>query len=193
MTKKIQAVRRVDSVLIDPYNALKIELTNTSKLSTHEYHYEAISEIKQYTRNTGTGFYINTHAVTAASRLKSDDKKSTPAPGKADVEGGQKWANKADDFITIHRHVQDPENWMVTELHIRKIKEVETGGKITPYNSPVRIRMMKGGFAFCEDEMGMEDSPIEKWHRNNKPKQSKIELPSFKNEYLETLNEEDPF
>jgi hypothetical protein len=172
MTKKLQKRKKYNALLIDPYNALKIELTNTSKLSTHEYHYEAISEIKQYVRNTGTSVYINTHAVTGASRLRSEDRKTTPAPQKADVEGGQKWANKADDFLTIHRHVQDPENWMVTEIHVRKIKETETGGKTTAHNDPVRIRMMKGGCSFCEDiDNGFEESPIERWHRMNKPKQ----------------------
>lgn len=198
MTKKLQTKSKYDAVLVDPYNALKIELTNTSKLSTHEYHYEAISEIKQYTRNTGCGFWINTHAVTGASRLKNDDKKTTPAPGKADVEGGQKWANKADEFITIHRHTQDPEKWMVTELHVRKVKEIETGGRMTAYNAPVEIRMMKGGFAFCENQEGIEESPIEKWHKVNKPRQRRLiedyTPDPYRNEYLEQLtDDEDPF
>lgn len=192
MAKKLKTRKNWMNILIDPYNALKIELTNASKLSTHEYHYEAASEMKQYTRNTGTGIWINTHAVTYASRLKSEDKKSTPAPGKGDVEGGSKWGNKADDFLTIHRHVQDPERWMITEIHVRKVKEVETGGKVTPHNAPVLMRMMKGGFAFCEDGMGMEDSPIEKWHRKNKPKQQTIQ--PFTNDYLNSLtDDEDPF
>jgi hypothetical protein len=193
MSKKLKTKSHWDNILIDPYNALKIELTNASKLSTHEYHYEAASEMKQYTRSTGTGIWINTHAVTYASRLKSEDKKSTPAPGKGDVEGGSKWGNKADDFLTIHRHVQDAEKWMITEVHVRKIKEVETGGKATPNNIPVLIRMMKGGFAFCEDEMGIEESPIEKWHKKNKLKQADLQWLPYKNDYLENLDDEDPF
>lgn len=198
MTKKLLTVSRYDSVLIDPYNALKIELTNASKLSTHEYHYEAISEIKQYTRNTGICFYINTHAVTSASRLKSDDKKSTPAPLKGDVEGGVKFANKADEFLTIHRDIQHPTEWMVTEIHVRKIKETETGGRATPKNEPVRIKMMKGGCSFCEvgelgPDMTLEESPIELWHRRNKQQTLKAEVEQpYSNTYLDSL-EDDPF
>jgi hypothetical protein len=112
------------------------------------------------------------------------------------VEGGQKWANKADDFLTVHRHVQDAEKWMITEVHVRKIKEVETGGKVTPHNAPVLVRMMRGGFAFCENEMGIEESPIEKWHKRNKPKQAAVDYQPepYKNEYLTQLtDDEDPF
>jgi archaellum biogenesis ATPase FlaH len=205
MTKKLVKRRQYHAVLIDPYNSLKIELTNASKLSTHEYHYEAISEIKQYTRNTGICFYINTHAVTSASRLKAEDKKSTPAPQKGDVEGGVKFANKADDFLTIHRDTQHPTEWMVTEIHVRKIKETETGGRPTGKDSPVRIKMMRGGCAFCEVselgvEMTIEQSPIEVWHQKSKVQQ-KINIPEidiepevYTNKFLDSLGENDkPF
>ena len=42
MTKKLLDKQEYHSVLVDPYNSLKIELNNSSKLNTHEFHYEAI-------------------------------------------------------------------------------------------------------------------------------------------------------
>lgn len=186
IAEKLLKRKKYKAMLWDPYNALKIELTNSSKLSTHEYHYEAVSETKQFCLNHGLSIWINTHAVTSASRLRSEDNKRTPAPRKGDVEGGAKFANKADEFLTIHRHTDDPENWMVTELHVRKIKVTETGGRVTPRNMPVLLRMMKGGFAFCENpdiEGALEESPIERYHKNKRLKPIQLyETPLFNDE-----------
>src|SRR6478736_1994022 len=60
--------------MIDPYNSLKIDLSGFSKLSTHEYHYEALSEIKSYGQQTNFGWFVNHHAVTAALRAKDGEK-----------------------------------------------------------------------------------------------------------------------
>lgn len=174
--------------MIDPYNSLKINLSGFSKLSTHEYHYEALSEIKSYGQQTNFGWFINHHAVTAALRLKDGEKKYPVAPQKADTEGGGKVSNKADDFLTVHRVTQHPTDWMVTELHVRKIKDTETGGQVTPIDSPVKFEMYKGGTAFREriDGFGSGIDPIAEWHKKTQPTQAKIELPtdeSIKDEF----------
>jgi hypothetical protein len=165
--------------LIDPYNSLKIDLSGFSKLSTHEYHYEAASEIKAFGQKNKFGWFINMHATTAAARAKDGEKKYPTAPGKADTEGGQKFPNKADDFCTIHRLVGHPEDYMITEVHVRKIKETDTGGKVTSIDSPVKFEMYKGGCGFLErlDYGGLPVDPIEAWHRKNEPKQSEFTLP----------------
>jgi hypothetical protein len=90
------------------------------------------------------------------------------APQKADTEGGGKVANKADDFMTIHRKTQHPTDWMITEIHVRKIKDTETGGMPTPLNNPILFEMYKGQCAFREKtEMGYEIDPIREWHKKN--------------------------
>lgn len=155
--------------MIDPYNSLKTDLSGFSKLSTHEYHYEALSELKSYGQQTKFGWFINHHAYSAAARLKDGEKKYPLAPRKEDTEGGVKVANKTDDFITIHRLTQHPSDWMITEVHIRKIKDTETGGRPTPLELPVRFEMYKGGTAFKEKpiEGGVQLDPIEEWHFRN--------------------------
>lgn len=180
MIKKTRKRGSYQYAMIDPYNSLKIDLSGFSKLSTHEYHYEGISEIKAYGQKTNFGWYVNMHAVTAAARAKDGEKKYPIAPLKADTEGGQKFANKADDFLTVHRVVGHPTEWMITELHVRKIKETDTGGRPTPFDSPVKFEMYKGGTAFLERlEMGgMPVDPIERWHNKNQPVQQQIELPT---------------
>lgn len=178
MTKKLLTKDKYNAVLIDPYNSLKIDLSN-KQLTTHDYHYEAISEMKMFGKKFNIGFWINNHVVTSALRNK-DDGGFTKPPSKADTEGGAKFANKADGFLTIHRQVQHPTDWKITEIHNRKVKEGETGGKVTPILSPIRMRIdnSRCGFVLL-DEMGDSGNPIEDFHKRNKPTQKEIDLPDF--------------
>ena len=69
------------------------------------------------------------HAVTEAQRRKGAD--GLPiAPYAEDTEGGGKFVNRADDFLTFHRKVQaqDSIDRRTIEFHMRKIRETETGG-----------------------------------------------------------------
>ena len=139
-------------LLADPYNALKLDLKQGAKNSTHEEHYEVVTELKLWGRNHDVACFLNTHVITEAGR-RVDDAGYILAPNKADTEGGNKFANKADQFITIHRKTQHPQEWMYSELHIRKVKETETGGRLTPFDKPVRLRMSLDGCSFLEEEL----------------------------------------
>lgn len=152
--------------MIDPYNSLKIDLSGFSKLNTHEYHYEALSELKSFGQQNNFGWFVNHHAVTSALRMKDADKKYQVAPRKEDTEQGGKVANKADDFITIHRITQHPTDWMITEVHVRKIKDTETGGRPTPLEEPIKFERYKGGYAYVEidSEKQRGIDPVYEWH-----------------------------
>lgn len=149
MTQKVMRSETINGLLIDPYNSLKIELATTSKLNTHEYHYEAISELKLFGKRYEISIYINCHAITAANRNYGKNTHLLP-PQKGDTEGGTKFSNKTDDFLTIHRKIQSKEDWMITEIYVRKIKEVETGGRVTPYDEPVKLRAVNKLTGFCD-------------------------------------------
>ena len=152
--------------MIDPYNSLKIDLSGFSKLNTHEYHYEALSELKSFGQQNNFGWFITHHAVTAALRARDGDKKYPVAPRKEDTEQGGKVPNKADDFLTVHRLTQHPTDWMITEIHVRKIKDTETGGRPTSIDEPIKFERYKGGYAYVEvDEMRQRGiDPIHEWH-----------------------------
>ncbi len=180
MAKKAMTKFHFDAGLIDPYNSLKIEITNTSKLNTHEYHYEAISEIKQFGSKYDISWFINNHAVTSALRTKDTDG-FQKAPGKEDTEGGGKFSNKAAQFLTVHRLTNHPQEWMVTQLHVRKVKETETGGKVTPRDIPVKLVMNKNRCGFSEymDDGGFGTDPVFDWHnKTKKPKEIEFEKPT---------------
>lgn len=180
ITEKLLLKDKYDGLLLDPYNALKIDLSDNSKLSTHEYHYEAASEMQMFAKKRDICVYLNCHVITGAMRLKT-------APMKADTEGGGKFANKADDFVTIHRETQDPENWMCTQLHVRKIKEIETGGGYTPLDVPFILKMKINNCGFT-DIYG--NDPIVKWKQLST---RQVEIKETNNYFLNDKINDEPF
>ena len=56
-----------------------------------------------------------------------------------DVEFGGMFANRTDNFIVIHRHLNS-EQWDTTELHIRKIKFQKLVGLPTQEDNPVYLK-----------------------------------------------------
>ena len=141
--------QHVDGLFIDPYNSLKIALTNNRNVGTHEYHYEAASEFLTYSNRKNIAVWPNTHAVTEAQRMKGQDGLAI-APFAEQTEGGGKFVNRSDNFFTFHRKIQHPEYDMrrTVEWHVRKIRETETGGEPTAYDEPIRLMMnqTKTGF-----------------------------------------------
>ena len=91
--EKIISEQHIDGFFIDPYNSLKIEMTNNRNVGTHEYHYEATSEFLTYSKRKDIAIWLNTHAVTEAQRMKGDD--GLPiAPFAEQTEGGGKFVNR---------------------------------------------------------------------------------------------------
>lgn len=144
-----------DAYFIDPYNSLKIQMSSGTPLSTHDYHYEAASEFLTFTQSHNMALWLSTHAVTEAQRRKGDD--GLPkAPYAEDTEGGGKFVNKSDNFLTFHRKIQHPEYDMrrTVEVHIRKVREVESGGEPTSLDYPVLFEMNKLNTGFVNKFTG---------------------------------------
>jgi hypothetical protein len=140
--EKLLKQKKYDGFLIDPYNSLKITMGNSNALSSHEYHYEAASELLTFSNSNNIAVWLNTHAITEAARRKGMDGLQT-APYAEDTEGGGKMVNRSDCFLTFHRKISAPEfevrNTM--EVHVRKVRSQETGGMPTSFESPVLFEM----------------------------------------------------
>jgi hypothetical protein len=180
MTTKAMRKKKYNGLMIDPYNSLKIDIPIKSKQSGYDYHYEAASVIQLYCKNNNLSIYLNCHVGTVGARNKGKDG-FTMAPQKEDTEMGVMFANKADEFLTIHRVTQNEKAWMFTEIHVRKVKETETGGNVTWINKPVDLRMINHltGFETSENRDLMEPgfNPIVEYHRvKSKPVQGKIDI-----------------
>ena len=132
----------IDAMFIDPYNSLKIDLSGRNQIGVHQYHYEAASEFLTFANKHDIALWLNTHAVTEAQRRKGQDGLPV-APFAEDTEGGGLFVNRADSFATFHRKIQHPEShWRRTmEFHMRKVREVETGGRPTPFLEPLYFEL----------------------------------------------------
>jgi len=141
-----------DGVMLDPYNSLMKDKELFASLGGHEYDYQAMTEMRQYCKKEDTAIWINTHAVTTALRIKypiGHEYAGHPIPPlAADAEGGGKFVNRADDFLCLARLTQHPSEWIYTDIHVRKIKEVETGGRPTPMEAPIRLRSIVNNVGF---------------------------------------------
>lgn len=138
-----------DMIFIDPYNALKVD----SKKNGHEYHYEAIEDMRIFTQTTKKSIFLNCHTVTEAQRVKANQFGEINPPIMGDVEGGAKFPNKADDVWVIHRHLYhvDEEDRYTSLLYVGKIRNRDGGGEPTPMNEPIRWRFKRDWTGFTND------------------------------------------
>lgn len=118
-----------DNYLIDPFNALSFPMS-------YQNNYDVLNDLKHFTK-TGKTLYINTHPSSASGRRGAVYTKGHPYEGevmpplKSDIEGGKAFANKADDFIIIHRLTGHDTMWNQTMIDVVKVKDTDTGGKPT--------------------------------------------------------------
>jgi len=141
-----------DGFLVDPYNSLIKDKDALKGINGHEYDYLATSEFRVFCKTYGVTMWLNTHAATEALRKKhgkGEMYEGHPIPPMAsDVEGGGKFVNRADDFWVIHRYIQSSEDWMYSMIHIRKVKDIDSGGRPTPMDQPVRLRSITNNVGF---------------------------------------------
>jgi len=138
---KIFAGEDYQGCLIDPFTGMKREYT-------HAANYDFLNEAREFTNVTDKSVYVNTHVVSEAARRTypegHDYAGYTSPPSKSQSEGGQPFGNRTDDFLTIHRLVGHPLRNFITEVYIRKIKDTETGGKVTPIDDPLDFEFNSG-------------------------------------------------
>jgi len=162
--KSIKDAWNYGGMLIDPYNSMTKSPELMKSLGGHEYDYQACTEIRMFCKENQVSVWLNTHANTSALRFKHPVDHifgGHPIPPMAsDVEGGGKFVNRADDFIVIHRYTQHPTEWTKTHLHVRKVKEVETGGRPTSYDNPIIMKSIPNNVGFEIGGVKVLDEPL---------------------------------
>lgn len=150
--KAVKSAWNYQGLLIDPYNSLIKDRKQMEGINGHDYDYEATTEMRLFCKEQKISIWLNTHANTAALRIKhpmGHQYAGHPIPPLAsDVEGGGKFVNRADDFIVIHRYTQHAADWMESHIHVRKVKETDTGGRPTPMENPIRLRSIANNVGF---------------------------------------------
>lgn len=155
-------IKEFDCAVIDPYNSLV--KPKDMRGNSHEQDYQIASEFRIFCRTNKKTLYICAHAATEALRKVYRNGHNYEGhvmpPNSADMEGGGKWVNRADDFIVLHRLTQHEQRWAITEIHVKKIKETRTGGRPTYFKEPVEFRMYKNYQFFCMNEYKQLINPI---------------------------------
>lgn len=141
-----------DGFMIDPYNSLAKDEKLMKSLGGHEYDYQATTEFRLFCKNHNVSIWLNVHANTGAIRMlhRVDHQYAGyPIPPMAsDVEGGGKFVNRRDEFIVIHRYTQHPTDWMYNHIHVRKVKDIDTGGRPTPLDEPIKLKSILNNVGF---------------------------------------------
>ena len=141
-----------NGILLDPYNSLTKNFELMKSLGGHEYDYQACTEMRMFCKENKITMWLNTHAGTGALRMVhrfEHEFAGHPIPPMAsDVEGGGKFVNRADDFIVVHRYTLHPTMYTTTMVHIRKVKEIDTGGRPTSIDNPIRIVALENNVGF---------------------------------------------
>jgi hypothetical protein len=130
-----------NGALIDPFTGL-------NRSYTHAANYDFLNETRQFCNSTGIAIYLNTHPVSEAARREYAAGHEWAGyqmpPNKAQCEGGQGFANRCSDFITIHRLVGHPTEQYNTQIYIRKVKNIRTGGQVTDIANPIECYYNNG-------------------------------------------------
>lgn len=151
----------IKGLMVDPYNSLALDYKGKGAgLNPYEYHIRALSEIRIFSEGY-CSTWVNAHSVTGARRNMFDADRNLLRPQKDDIDQGAIWANRCDDFFVVHRKVRDKEEWMWTEFHVDKVKDIETGGRLTYHDQPVRLRFSH--YSDFVDENNF--SPMIAWRR----------------------------
>lgn len=124
-----------DVGLIDPFTGLDREMT-------YEGNYTFMNKAREFVNRTGTTIYINTHPNTESGRsgnlyTEGEWKGHLKPPLKDHIEGGKAFLNRCDDMLVIHRLIKHEDMKYKTMIGVEKVKDTETGGKITGLNEQV--------------------------------------------------------
>lgn len=138
--------------IIDPWNSLAKDKGKLKGSSSYEYNYEALSDVRIFCKDNEISTYICAHAATEALRQKhpkGHHYEGHPIPpSAASIEFGGMFVNRCDNFFTIHRYLYSPSDWMYSHIHVKKCKDIDTGGKCTPLEDPIRLESVKNNVGF---------------------------------------------
>lgn len=173
--------------LIDPYNSLAIDQKLWKEVggNRHEYDYTISSYMNNFADQNNVSIFINAHAISEALRRKHPKSRKGEEPHRyegqpmppesADIEGGGKFVNRVTGFfMVVHRYLYDVNDWNITKVEIKKVKDTESGGLQTKYEDPVDFKMTEGMNGFYEVNEGT--NPVKKFIASKKPRQSEMDL-----------------
>ena len=148
-----------DCFIAEPYNSFE----PVKELDSHSNNLYNLNKMRVF-KKVYASLWIADHVHSAAARATGDDG-YVRAPWKSQIEGGQIKANKADDFVILHRVYNNPQEKYNTQIHVQKIRDKETGGEPTDKDHPVIAQINIG---YCGYSCNGVDPIAEYWKNKNK-------------------------
>lgn len=149
--------------IAEPYNAMDIP----DGLDTHRHNLKALNILRTFKENY-SAVWVADHANSYAGRDKDPETGDIRRPWKASIDGGQLKNNKVDDFVVLHRKINNEALRMITEFHVDKVKDVETGGRNTTKENYPTLTANPDLCGFTN--AGVD--PIANWWRQREEQQS---------------------
>jgi hypothetical protein len=152
--KAVKEAWDYDGVLLDPYNSIAKDSQVLKSVggNSHDYDYYATSEMRIFCKVNKVAMWICGHPSTESIRKVHRDGHFYAGhpvpPNSSDIEGGGKFVNRCDDFMVIHRYIYHAADYMKTQIYMRKVKEIETGGRPNSIDSPIEMRAMKNNVGY---------------------------------------------
>ena len=175
--------------LIDPYTGL-------DRKYGHSDNYEFLNATREWVNTNQITIDVCTHPISASGRSGAVYPQGhiwaghIRHPYKADTEGGKPFANRCDDFIVLHRLTKNPDWWMKTLVYVDKVKNTETGGKVTSFENPLSCDY-NNGLGFIVEGI----NPLKDHYAKGDPErlQKKLEINTNFDGYTHDPNSDIPF
>ena len=132
----IERDNKIASIIVDPYNSLRVDKTQLGGLTRHDYDLEVLSELENFSKVKQYRVILIIHGTSESARRVVKDKGSPyfsyeDFPKSGDAEGGSKFKNRSHDFIVLHRIHDHPTDNNLVFIKVDKVKEKFTGGTET--------------------------------------------------------------
>jgi len=110
----------IRGLILDPWN--EIDHARPNNLTETEYISQALTKIRQFARQHGVHVWLVAHPTKLAKNKDGD----YPIPTPYDVSGSAHWRNKADNCLSVWRHMSEEKRGLV-DIYIQKIRFKENG------------------------------------------------------------------
>ena len=130
---------------LDPYSGF--DECRKSGESSYDADKRYNSELLDFTEKTKMTVIMSIHTHTGARREK-DAEGMMVRPNLDSGSGGANFSNRPDQVLIIHRHINhnDPDVRFTTELYLDKDRDLSSGGKLSSFNEPMKLRYMNNKF-----------------------------------------------
>ncbi len=117
LAQQVVLKKGIRGMIIDPW--YEIDHTRPASMTETEYISYCLSKIRRFARQYSLHIWLVAHPT----KLRKQDNGLYPVPTPYDISGSAAWRNKADNCITVYRHIESN----LVDIHVQKIRFKEVG------------------------------------------------------------------